>query len=132
MLRKPSHLRIRRLRRPASTLRLRCETLADERSVMQPLRVMTNLIAALTNYVSVLEASAEHTTRAEDRSVYTRHLAEAARMFAALQAGEEQALRERIEAERRTYGWGYLSGEPGAAAEAAFDALADRLSLESR
>lgn len=85
---------------------------------------MTDLIAALTNYVSVLEVSAEQTTRAEDRSVYTRHLAEAARMFAALHAGDEQGLRERIKAERRNYGWGFLSGEPGAAAEAAFDALA--------
>ena len=85
---------------------------------------MTDLIAALTKYVSVLAASAEQTTRAEDRTAYTAHLAEAARMFAALHAGDEETFRERIAAERRAYGWGFLSGEVGVAAEAAFDALA--------
>ena len=85
---------------------------------------MTDLVDALTKYVSVLAASAERTTRAEDRTAYTRHLAEAARMFAALHAGDEQALRERIEAERRAYGWSYLSGDAGGDAERAFAALA--------
>jgi hypothetical protein len=85
---------------------------------------MTDLVDALTNYVSVLVASAEHTNRAEDRTAYTRHLAAAARMFAALHTGDEQALRAHVAAERRTYGWDFLSGDAGAAAEAAFAALA--------
>ena len=85
---------------------------------------MAGLVDALSHYVSVLAASAEHTTRAEDRAVYTGHLAEAARMFAALHAGDEQALRTLLERERRAFGWGYLSGDTGAAAEAAFATFA--------
>lgn len=45
-------------------------------------------------------------------------------MVAALHAGDEQALREPVEPERRAYGWDFLSGDAGPAAEAAFAALA--------
>jgi hypothetical protein len=85
---------------------------------------MDDLAEALRVYVASLAKSADETTRAEDRTAYTRHLAEAARMFAAFHADDLAALRERIAAERRSFGWGFLSGEPGAATEAAFDALA--------
>jgi hypothetical protein len=82
------------------------------------------LLQALTAYVSVLAASADATVRAEDRAAYTRHLAAAARMFAALHAGDSTTFGELVESERRAYGWGHLSGSAGAKAEAAFAAFA--------
>lgn len=42
---------------------------------------MTELLAALTEYVQELSASTERTSRAEDRSKYTSHLAAASLMY---------------------------------------------------
>jgi hypothetical protein len=91
---------------------------------------MVDLTSALADYIAVLAASADRTTRAEDRSAYTRHLSEAARMFADLHGRQLDRLRERVAAERHAYGWSYLSGDAGEAAEAAFDALARRIEAE--
>ena len=84
---------------------------------------MSELLQALAAYVSVLAASADATVRAEDRAAYARHLAAAARMFAALHAGDSATFSELVETERRAFGWGYLSGSAGAAADAAFAAF---------
>lgn len=84
---------------------------------------MSDLTQALTAYVTTLAACADAATRAEDRAVYTRHLAEAARMYAALHAGDLKVFRERVAAERRAFGWGFLSGDTGAATEEAFASL---------
>jgi hypothetical protein len=84
-------------------------------------------IGRLVDYASVLSKSAEETTRAEDRSVYTQHLAAAAKMFIAAHLGRAADLKALVASERRSYGWGYLSGEPGSAAERAFDAFASAI-----
>jgi hypothetical protein len=81
---------------------------------------MSDLTQALTAYVATLAASADATTPAEDRAVYTGHLAEAARMYAALHTGNLKVFRERVASERRAFGWGFLSGDTGAATEESF------------
>jgi hypothetical protein len=83
-----------------------------------------DLSSALARYIGVLAVSADATSHAEDRVIYTKHLADAARMFAELHAGRISVLRELVESERHGYGWGYLSGDTGAAAESAFDVFA--------
>lgn len=92
---------------------------------------MSDLSTALAEYISTLAASADRASRAEDRPIYTRHLAEAALMFSDLHSGSHGTLRERIESERHSYGWGYLTGDAGAAAEAAFDAFARLVESEA-
>jgi hypothetical protein len=88
---------------------------------------MPTQLAALVRYVDILGASAAGTTRAEDRSVYQAHLAEAALMVADLHAGRVDALRTRLKSEEHAYGWSFLSGEHGAQAEAAFTDLVRQL-----
>lgn len=79
---------------------------------------------ALADYVEVLTRSAETTSQAEDRSTYTSHLAAAAAIFASLHSGRLAEAREIVDSERHAYGWGYLSGDEGAAVTAAFDRFA--------
>ena len=45
-------------------------------------------------------------------------------MFAAAQDGQREELEKLIAGERHAFGWGYLSGAEGAAAERAFDEFA--------
>ena len=80
---------------------------------------------ALAHYIGVLSDSLRQTSRANDRHVYMAHLAEAAIMFASVHRGEPLSmLKERVAAEVRSYGWGYLEGAEGDAAEGAFRELA--------
>jgi hypothetical protein len=81
---------------------------------------MTDLEFALATYIGILGASADHTTRAEDRREYSAHLAEAARMFADLRFHRYDDFRRRVRAESRAYGTSFLSGDQGAAATKAF------------
>lgn len=81
---------------------------------------MHSELDALTTYVSELVRCADATTRAEDRAVYTAHLAAAARLFALASSGRSDEFTALLQAERRAYGWGYLSGQCGRDAEAAF------------
>jgi hypothetical protein len=90
---------------------------------------MATLIDALAHYVEVLSRSAHATTRAEDRSTYTGHLAAAAEIFACLHSGRLSEAKEIVSDQRRTYGWGYLSGDEGAAATPAFDRFASMVEL---
>jgi len=82
-------------------------------------------LSALDAYIAVLSASADHTRQAEDRSRYRDHLANAARLFHLLHCGEMKALKDLVSVEQRSYGTGFLSGDEGAGAEAAFKAFAD-------
>jgi trehalose-6-phosphate synthase len=80
---------------------------------------------ALADYASVLEQSAIETHRAEDRIRYQQHLAAAAQMFVAIVKEKSIIkLKELVAAERRSYGWDYLSEPAGEAAEKAFHIFA--------
>jgi len=85
---------------------------------------MSKVLEALTHYTSVLSRSAESTNYADDRPIYTKHLAEAARFFVLAHEGRIPELVALVHDERRSYGWGYLSGEVGAQAESAFNDFA--------
>jgi hypothetical protein len=85
---------------------------------------MATLIDALAQYIEVLSHSAQATTRAEDRSTYTSHLAAAAEIFACLNSGRLPEAKKLVSDQRRAYGWGYLSGDEGSAATTAFDRFA--------
>ncbi len=87
--------------------------------------VIHDVEEALATYIQVLSDSADQTHRAEDRPVYERHLAAAARMFVALRRDPTlQELKAIVAHERHGYGWFYLSDEAGAQAEAAFTRFA--------
>jgi len=87
---------------------------------------MNKIIAKIAEYVAVLASCAERTNHANDRSIYTQRLATAAGMFAEFhRTGSMEKLKERIQAERRSYGWSYLSGPEGEEAEKAFGQFAD-------
>ncbi len=80
---------------------------------------------ALTEYVGVLGDSLERTSYANDRHLYLGHLGAAAIMYAILHRGEPMSrLKEKVAEERHNYGWGYLQGSEGEAAEAAFHKFA--------
>ena len=81
---------------------------------------MSELLGSLAKYVEVLNRSAQETHHAEDRNVYTQHLAAAAQFFVAVHAGRAEELRALVASEQHAYGWGYLSNAEGAAAEKAF------------
>jgi hypothetical protein len=82
------------------------------------------LKSALAEYIDALETNASRTHRTEDRSRYQQHLASAALMFAALEKHRSiEKLKKVVASERRSYGWGYLDGPEGEAAESAFYAF---------
>lgn len=85
---------------------------------------MASLLDALAEYVEVLSHSAQTTTHAQDRSAYTSHLAAAAEIFACVQSDRLTEAKEIVRSQQRAYGLGYLSGDEGAAATAAFARLA--------
>ena len=85
---------------------------------------MNQMLANLSQYTATLLKCADETTRAEDRNVYMQHLAANARMFVAAYQGQHASLMEMVASERRAFGWGYLSGTEGSAAERAFDQFA--------
>jgi hypothetical protein len=78
---------------------------------------------ALAEYVRSLSTSLQQTSRAEDRPAYVSHLAQAARLFAAIRAMNQPAVEDILLAEERSFGWGFLSGEGGGEVEAAFSRL---------
>jgi hypothetical protein len=96
-----------------------------------PTRLITSrrdLEDALASYLAVLAGSAEETSSAENRAAYTKHLAAAAQMFVALRHERSLVrLQEIVDAERRALGWGYLGGDEGAKAEAAWEAFASKV-----
>jgi hypothetical protein len=79
------------------------------------------LLDALAIYTQAVLDSAEKTHRAEDRSIYVKHLVAAARMFVALRRDRTlEELRAIVALERRNYGLGFLSNDEGSYAEVAF------------
>ena len=86
----------------------------------------------IAEYIDVLERSAKETNHAEDRTKYDRHLAAAALMCAAATNNDIKKIEELIENERRSFGWDFLAGTTGAAAEAAFVKLAKHVNERPR
>ena len=85
----------------------------------------SSLLATLAKYVRVLSDASDQTTHSEDRPKYQAHLAAAARMFvAAFEASTSDELRRLVDSERHSFGWAYLSGDPGERAEEAFNEFA--------
>ncbi len=79
----------------------------------------------LAEYIAILASSEERTRHANERPMYTRHLAMAAVMFSDFHnTGSLAKLREHVQTERRSYGWSHLTGPEGAEAEKAFDQFA--------
>ncbi len=86
---------------------------------------MESIRSALADYIAVLGESASSTHRAEDRGRYQAHLATAALMFAAMEKDRSiERVKQLVSSERHSYGWGYLIGSAGDAAEQAFDTFA--------
>jgi hypothetical protein len=80
---------------------------------------------ALAEYIAILGKNAAGTKRANDRTLYQRHLAEAALMFVAIEKDESlEKLKGLVSLERHTYGTGFLSEAEGSAVESAFDTFA--------
>jgi len=79
----------------------------------------------IAKYIIILRDCRNNCRRAEERQLYENHLAAAAIMFAEthLEFSVSQ-LKERVASEKRGYGWSYLSGKEGLAAEGAFHKLA--------
>ena len=88
-------------------------------------RQVSELQDALAEYVHVLADSADRTHWAPDQPIFQSHLAQAARMFAALRGPQPiEGLKTLVASERHNYGWGYLSDEAGQRAEQAFHKFA--------
>ena len=85
---------------------------------------MNSALENLCNYAEVLAKSADETKRAEDRTVYVQRLAAVSRMLVAAFHGRRTELENLIAGERHAFGWGYLWGVEGAAAELAFEEFA--------
>jgi hypothetical protein len=88
---------------------------------------MNSLSNAITTYIQALAGAREATTRSEDRLAYTKHLAAAAEMAAALDSGDHQKLLALLSAEEHNFGWSYLSGAAGEQAERAFQEFGRRI-----
>ncbi len=87
------------------------------------------LFSALAKYIEVLAESARTTSRAEDRSKYQHHLAEAAAIFLAIQQRDADALVALLANEERNFGWSFLADPPG---EAATNAWVEFLAIARR
>jgi hypothetical protein len=80
---------------------------------------------ALADYIVVLAKSSVETNKAEDRSLYQLHLAQAALMFMAIEKDASiEKLKQIVGMVRQVYQLNPLRGPEGAAATAAFDAFA--------
>ena len=78
---------------------------------------------ALLVYIRALDVARETTNKPEERVAYTKHLAEAARIAAALELGAAEPLVTLVQTEQRSHGWNYLAGDHGDRASAAFGAF---------
>ena len=91
------------------------------------------LLAGLAKYITVLAQSADRTHRAEDRPMYEKHLAAAARMLPAMHEDPRlRSLAGLVADEKRAFGWSYLSDDEGDAAERAFSEFADLVDSKHR
>jgi hypothetical protein len=82
-------------------------------------------IPELATYISALSDAARNSRRAENRSRYQDHLAAAALVFERLHHSDVVSAKQLVAEERRSFGWDFLDGEAGAAAESAFSRFAD-------
>jgi hypothetical protein len=81
--------------------------------------------SALDTYIATLAESARLTAQAENRSRYRDHLACAAVVFHLLHVHDVAGAKKLVMEERRSYGWDFLTGQEGAAAETAFSTFAE-------
>jgi hypothetical protein len=81
-------------------------------------------IPELASYITALSGAARNTGRAENRNRYRDHRAAAALVFERLQHGDVVSAKQLVVEERRSFGWDYLDGEAGAAAESVFSRFA--------
>jgi hypothetical protein len=79
-----------------------------------------DLLGHLAEYINVLAARLKSTKHPQDRSAYERHLAAAALIRESLRQSNFEQARQHIASEERNFGWSFLPGEEGNAAEAAF------------
>jgi hypothetical protein len=79
-----------------------------------------DLLNDIAEYISVLSASLEKANSVQDRSAYERHLAAAASIRESLRQCNFQQARQQVASEERDFGWSFLPGEEGRAAESAF------------
>lgn len=85
---------------------------------------MRDLERAIGRYCDVLTRSLDRTDRAEDRDRYRRHLAEVARWIGMIHGGSDRGeIVARIRRVERAFGWSFLAGPSGEAAEAAKERL---------
>jgi hypothetical protein len=87
---------------------------------------MNELLDLLAAYVVTLQRGEANTPRAEERPIYSRRLAAAAELFAALHRADPVEIKRLVDQEEHAVGWGYLVGSEGAAADAAFTSFATR------
>jgi hypothetical protein len=80
----------------------------------------------LQDYRARLEAGAMHAL-ASERQLYALHVKAADDLGQALAQGSFNDILRIVASERRAFGWSFLSGSHGAAAESAFTSLATEL-----
>lgn len=81
----------------------------------------------LVAYIRALELGQDSAMGASDRAAYEGHLARAARLARAIMDQEHAAIGPLIDDAERAHGRGFLEGELGGRADAAFAKLARRL-----
>jgi hypothetical protein len=86
---------------------------------------VSDLKDELAEYIGLLSKGLATTSNPNDRGLYTQHLAAAAMMFFYLQTKMDRSLQhDWVNDERRNYGWSFLPGSEGNAAESAFSRFA--------
>jgi hypothetical protein len=93
---------------------------------------VSDLRDGLADYIGLLSNGLATASNANDRGLYIEHLAQAAKMFFYLQKKMDRTvLSERLSHERRAYGWSFLPGNDGNAAESAFNRFAKAIEDQS-
>lgn len=88
---------------------------------------MSDISALVATYRSVLQES-EPLAPPEEQRLYSHHSEDLARLSSLLDAQASSAdIAALVAAERRAFGWAFLSGEHGARVEHAFHLLASAL-----
>jgi hypothetical protein len=82
---------------------------------------MHEILEHIADYINVLARSHDSTTQANDRSAYTKHLAEAARWVGMVKQGcSIEELQKRMSEEQASFGRAFLSDVEGENSESAF------------
>lgn len=87
------------------------------------------ITSLLAEYILALHRGLEATHQTEERPQYTRHLAEAALIFAYLHHDDLESAKRIVAGEIRSFGWSFLTGETGDQAVNSFWTLARSLEV---